>query len=255
MNWLQVRDFIVQKDPAASLVGVAQAQIEAVQREFGIALPSDYVEFLRTMGEESAGLQVFGETQIHSFSKLLRQLPPDGYPPERFFKVAYEAGRNAVAYLHTFLDLSRSDGSDAALVALETPLDPDETDFPEEALSFSETVTYRIFWLLDMAKREYNARVVAFGEEGWDASIPKLAATRILAESGFTLALPELPRVAALTGTSASALINIDDIVELVAIDIGGDSREALEALTERLVAGVPGAELRRAPTERTGEA
>src|SRR5712675_531622 len=123
IDWSRVIDFIARRAPtlASSLVGVAPSQIESVQAQFGIVFPSAYVDFLLTMGDERGSLRPFGETQVHAFSELVTELPPEDYPLRRFFKVAFEAQEYPIAIFDTYLDLTRSDGHDAPLVTFETP--------------------------------------------------------------------------------------------------------------------------------------
>ena len=54
LDWSRVMEFILQQDPglAASFVGVERSRIAAVEAQYGITLPTTYVDFLATMGEE-----------------------------------------------------------------------------------------------------------------------------------------------------------------------------------------------------------
>ncbi len=140
MDWSRVMAFMQQRDPAlvASLVGVPRPQIDAVQAQYRIQFPAVYVDFLQTMGEGSGGLTPFGNTQVHRFSELIAQLPPQDYPADRFFKVAFESDEMALACFDTYLDLARNDGDDSAIVRFESPLETPPAGLPEETLSLAE---------------------------------------------------------------------------------------------------------------------
>jgi len=254
IDWSRVIDFIAQRDVAlaSSLVGVEPSQIEAVQAQFGIELPSAYVNFLRTMGEETGILMPFGDTQVHAFSELIAEFPPDGYPPKRFFKVAFEASQYPVAVLDTYLDVTRSDGLDAPLVRFEIPLENERTELVEAPLSFAETVFYRMFWELDMIRRDFEATLVVQGLSPVDARATKDSAVTSLAELGFTMALPELVRVACLNRESSSLLISISDVNQLVAFRLSGDTREAIDIGMRDVLASCPGAVVSRPPSRRS---
>ncbi len=256
IDWSRVIDFIARRDAAlaASFVGVRPNQIDALQVEYGITLPSVYVDFIRTMGENSGELQPFGETQVHTFSELIEQLPPDGYPPKRFFKVAFEGDESSVTFLDIYLDLTRSDGHDAPLVMFETPFEPTD-DFREQYLSLVERLVYHIFQKLDVDRKRYGADIVVFGRDSRNGTEVKHAAVDVLTRSGFVAALPDLRRVGCLTRESVSVLISVSDTGNLVELEIGGDSLEATEEPVRDLLAAFPGAELSEPPAERTDEA
>jgi len=257
LEWSRVIDFIARRDAAlaSSFVGVRQSEIDAVQAQYRITLPSTYVDFLRTMGENSGELYPFGETYVHTFSALLEQLPPEDYPAERFFKVVFVAEEFAVDPIDTYLDLSRSDGHDAPLVEFEPPLGPNETNFSEDHLSFAERLIYNVFRRLDVDQRRYGADIVVFGRDPWNGTGIKQAALDVLIRSGFAAALPDLGRVGCLSRESVSVLISVSDKGKLVKFEMGGDSRDAIEQPVRDLLAAVPGAKLSGPPAERTDEA
>ncbi len=253
LEWAQVVDFIARQDPAlaAALVGANPRDVQAAQDRLGITLPVAYLDFLATMGEHSGPLHPFGESRIHAFSELL-DLPPDQAVPKRFFKIAVEGDSFAVAFLDTYLDLSRSDGYDAPTVTFETPVDPDHTDFAEDSLTFAERVVYHIFWSLDVSRREFGARVVIFNLDDWKGPTEKKAPVDLLVQAGFAHALPELPQVACLSQSSVSALLSLSSQSRLVAVDIGGDTRDAVTELVAGLLAQFPEANLQDAPARRS---
>ena len=248
LDWTRVTDFIARRDPelAASFKGVSRSDIDAVQRRLDVTLPSTYVDFLTTMGEASGILQPFGETQVHTFSDLVAQLPLSSYISKRFFKISFESDEFAVAFLDTYLDLSRSDGHDAPLVTFEEPTEPGRTDFPDESLTLTERLLYHIFWTLDTSGREYGARMVMFGANEKDA----IAA--VLGPAGFTKALPDVRRVTCLSRNSASALLSVSDDRGLVALELGADDSDELEGLVQQVLEQFPGANLQEPPARRS---
>ena len=254
--WSQVIDFIGRRDAelASSFVGVRQSEIDAVQAQYGISLPSAYVHFLRTMGENSGELHPFGNTYVHTFSELLEQLPPEDYPGDRFFKVAFVIEELAVDLIDIYLDLNRSDGYDSPLVSFEIPLEPNATNFSEDRLSFAEKLVYRVFRKLDVDRKRYGATIVVFGGDPGNLRGTKQAALNVLMRSGFAAALPELQRLGCLTRESVSMLISISDARKLIRVEMGSDRRDAIEELVRDLLAAFPGAQLSAPPAERTDQ-
>jgi hypothetical protein len=245
IDWARVVDFIAQRDPAlaASFVGVDRQRIAAVESQFGITLPSAYVDFLLTMGENSGTLEPFGESRGHAFSELLEELPSQGYPPTRLFKFSFESNPIAEAYFDTYLDLARTDGEDAPIVSFEPPLPADTSKVPDEPLSFRETLFDRICWKLDVARKDYGARIFVFADDPESRLEIKQQGTRVLTALGFTWTLPDLRRVACLSRGAMSALITDSDTSELVDFRLGGDNIEEVDMVAQQLVAVFPGAD------------
>lgn len=244
MNWSQVVDFIKGRDPelASSLIGVSQSEIDAVQAQYRIVLPSIYVDFLRTMGEDSGKLSPFGKTYSHTFSQLVDELPPEGYPPERFFKVAMAREEFNVDLIDIYLDLTRSDGDDAPLVMFETSLKPAPTHINEYYLTFAERLVYRVFWQLDVSRRQFREDVLVRGKDASESSEVKQTAVAVLTRSGFSAPLPDRRRVGCMTAESASVLTSISGSARQVKFQVGGDGRDALDGPVRELLAAFPGA-------------
>jgi hypothetical protein len=256
VDWQALVEFIHGKDPGLvpSFRGVPRRDIDACEAEYSIRLPSSYVDFLLTMGEDSGGLEPFGPTQVHTFSELLALLPPDGYAGQRFFKVAFESDPMALAVLDTFLDLARSDGQDAPLIRFETGVNavPEVNDSDH---TFGESVTRRVFSRLELNRRSYGAMIFVKSRNPADALAIKKTSTELLAQSGLQLALPDLKRVACLSRDSASALVVVDDETKLVDLQLGADNLGAVEILVEALLAGLPDSELVEPPDRRPQQA
>lgn len=244
--------FVAREDAAAaaSCVGVPPGEIDAVQRRYGIVLPSNYVDFLRVMGQSSGGLRVFGATYHHAFSSLLAQRPSTDYPTNRFFKVAFESDRMAVSFEDLYLDLTRSDGIDAPLVRFEVPLEPDD-EVEDVFLTLSEKVIRELFWELVMVRTKYAGTVLVFGDDTSAGPGVKEAATTLLAGLGFSPSLPDMPRIACLRRGPVSVLIEISEELELVGFRLGGDQHDEVQAVAQALLDGIPGAEMNKPPTPR----
>lgn len=247
IDWAHVMEFIAQQDAAlaASCAGVARREINAIERQCGITLPSNYVDFLQMMGESSGSLRPFGETRIHTFSSLIERLPSAEYQTDRFFQVAFESDQMAMAFDDFYLDLTRSNGHDSPLVTFELEND---SNFRDDPLSFTERVVEEVFWTLSVERQEFGAKVLMFDQE--PAQRTKQTATHFLEERGFAARLSDLPQVACLTCDTASILITIKR--NLVTFEFGGGSRQSIESPLRQLLAAFPDASLRESPTRRS---
>jgi hypothetical protein len=251
VDWSAILAFIAERDPdiAASCVGVPRSHVEAVERQCGISLPANYVNFLEVMGERSGGLHLFGFVRDHRFSHLVSQLPSTFYPMQQYFRVAAEVDMSAPSFEDVFIDLSRSDGNDGALVRFELPWSLD-SEVEEEPLSVTEKPIYEIAWQVDVAPKPFGAKLLLFeGGPSGDPQRTKHDASNILRRIGFVTILPDLPRVSCVAHGPISILISIDE--ELVAFEFGGDNRETVETPVAALLAAFPGAVLQEAPSRR----
>jgi hypothetical protein len=246
-------EFITRRDAeiANSCAGVARSQIEAIERQCEIALPSNYVNFLQTMGESSGGLNLFGFTYAHQFSRLIRQLPSTSDLTQRYFRVAMESDPSAPAFEDIYLDLQRSDQHDGPLVRISRPLNPD-SEIEEWPLSVTEKIIYELAWQIDVSRMPFGAKVLAFkGGASRNPRKTKDDAVKVLREVGFAASLPELPRAACMAKPASSVLIAIDE--DLVTFELGGTSREVVEGAVNVLLSAQLGAVLYGPPARRTG--
>jgi hypothetical protein len=174
---------------------------------------------------------------------LLEELPPQGYDPTRLFKFSFESNPIAEAYFDTYLDLARSDGDDAPIVSFEAPLPADTSGVPDEPLSFRETFFDRVFWRLEVARKDYGARIFVFADDPESRLEIKQQSVSALTALGFTPTLPDLRRVACLSRGATSVLITDSDTSELVDFRLGGDGVDEVDAVAQHLVAAFPGAD------------
>jgi hypothetical protein len=254
IDWPSLLDFMRKRDAAlvASFRGVARTEIDAMERECSVRLPSNYVSFLQTMGEDSGALYFFGPSQVHQFSALREMLPPDGYAGERFFKVSFESDELSLAFLDHFLDMQRSDGIDAPLVRFETGDDVmpavDDIDW-----TFGEEVIACVFREIELWRRTCHAKLNIFrGFESLETLLSKQTATDALLRYGLRHALTKLKRVAAFSLDELSALVTVPDSTNALNIELASDDLDTLKKLAEWLCAQLPSLELVEPPLKRS---
>lgn len=252
IDWKALLEYMLNADAAlvSTLRGVPRREIEVVEDECSVSLPSNYVNFLLSMGEDSGELRPFGPTQVHTFSKLREMLPPEDYSGDRFFKVAFESDDLALAYLDTFLDLGSSDGMDARVVQFETGEDVipavEGVDW-----TFGESLIECVFSDLELRRRSYGAKVVGASADLAYALQLKETAADILGRHGFRHALTGLKRVGAFSLDHASALLTVSDPTNLLNIKLASDDLVSLEKLIALLLAELPSSELAELPLKR----
>lgn len=251
IDWTKIVGYVAGKAPAivASLRGVSRRDIEASQQRYGVRFPASYAEFLALMGEDSGQLEPLGATQSHRFSDLMRYFPPQGYPWKRLFKVSYETNTNALVFMGKFLDWMDADADDARVVEFEQG-DANAAVLPGD-LTFGETVVKEIFTGLEVYVTRYASTVSIESQSAAHDLEIKSAAVDLLVRLGFTLVMPDLPRVACLNRGSISVMVIPYRSLRAITVSIGGATLLELEEFVADLTAQLPGADVLQPPFEQ----
>jgi hypothetical protein len=248
MTWESLADFIRAEDPAlaASLRGVPGDRVRLIEREYRLQLPEMYRQFLFAMGDYSDRLNLFGPQRIQRFEDLVAQLPSRLYPVQRYFKIAAAIDANSeISPADYFLDLSRSDGVDAPIVAFQDTDDAELDVFDparvrDTPFTFSEQATNSFFTVL-VLQRATAAATVAVGP--FDDVRSRATVVDVLGLMGFTPPLPPQGRVIPLRRGTLGALINDwESDLAGVTIALGADDTVELEVVLDQLLARFPDA-------------
>jgi hypothetical protein len=251
IDWPQIVDYISSRDPTlvTSFRGVPQADIDLCERRFSVKLPASYVDFLLRMGEDSGALRPLGATQSHRFSELMADFPPEGYPAGRLFNVSFETDPSALVVMGTFLDMADVDANDARLVEFE-PGDEDTPITPGD-FTFGEFVVQEIFTGLELYLTRYAATVLLHSQSTDDGLGRAAAAGALLGRLGFTLVMPDLPRVSCWRRDTISVMVAAYRNLQTVHVGIGCNRFSEIEAFAAEVTASLPGAILLQAPFEQ----
>jgi hypothetical protein len=248
MTWEPLANFIRDEDPAlaASLRGVPRERVELIEQEYQLRLPETYRRFLFAMGEDSDGLDLFAPHRVQRFEDLVAQLPSRIYPRQRYFKIA--AAIDATSEISPddyFLDLSRSDGVDAPIVAFQDTDDAEIDVFDparvrDTPFTFSEQATNSFFTVL-VLQRTATAATVAVGPlEDLGSTAAVVDVFRLM---GFTPVLPSQGRVITLRRGTLGALLNAwESDFRGVSIALGGQDTVEFEVVLDQLLARFPDA-------------
>lgn len=248
MDWNALSAFVRAEAPdfAASLQGVAPEAVERVEQESGVRLPLNYRQFVTTMGIEAAGFYLFGPGHSQKFNELAAELPAETYPGHRYFKIAFPVDESAISPPDYFLDLSRSDGVDAAVVVFEDVGDFRPENVRDLDFTFGEQVARRLFTFLVLERALERATVVlgsltrAQGEES------KREILALLDRAGFSRVLPQLLRVGCLRRRDVYAMVDEHAEGLSVVVSLGSQDAVALTALLDQLRDRFPQAAMRR---------
>src|SRR5262249_46740754 len=129
----------------AALEGVTPDEIARVEREYQIRLPDSYRQFVLNMGANSAGFHLFGPTQNQRFPDVAAQVPDESYPTQEYFKIARADDERMINAPDHFLDLRRSDGMDAPIVAFEADEEFTLENVRDYGFTFLEQADRRLF--------------------------------------------------------------------------------------------------------------
>ncbi len=159
IQWTDVDVFIDARDPSfrASTVGVPRDEIAECEEALGVELPHMYVDFLCAMGESCGAFGPFGAFQVCNFYQLFEDFPPETYPYDKYFKVAFDNDRSIVVHLDTFIDLKNSDGHDAQLVVFEDFGEFSEDSIRPQGFTLVEQLTRRVFDFFELRRHAHRS--------------------------------------------------------------------------------------------------
>jgi hypothetical protein len=242
-RWADLRAFIDARAPTywSSTKGVPRDEIAAGEEAAGVKLPRLYVDFLADIGAESGGLKPFGASQTCCFDRIMAELPAEGYPGDRYFKVAIEEDTSLVCFLDTFLDLARSDGHDAPLVQFEDIGMFEEDMVTSQGFTLAEQLTRRVFDFVVLEPRPHKTSLGIYNlKTPEDVERQRQLLYQLLAKMGLTTVLPPEPRVACFHSDKLSALVRFLTEVHSFAVTLGAVDKKVAKAAVEQLRDHVP---------------
>lgn len=221
--------------------GVSREEISLCEKDCGIVLPSLYVDFLMTMGADTGRFRPFGATQVCNFYALIEQLPAEGYPGEKFFKIAFENNPGEITPYDFFLDLGGSDSHDAPLVRIESSIEYEAGDERKVGFTLLEWLSDQVFHYFENSLHPHIRTVYLSPPSASALKQCMQQAIALLSRMGLEPALPLMPRVVCLRGESLSALVELDETTRGVSVGFGADGPTKLRLAIEQLVDGLPG--------------
>ncbi|WAS91095.1 SMI1/KNR4 family protein [Nannocystis punicea] len=229
---------------AEAFVGVSPEQIARCEELCSATLPTLYREFLAAMGGDCGAFHPFGIGQLCDFEALVQRLPAANYPGDRYFRVSFESSPAAITYYDIFLDLRRSDGTDAPLVRFEDDEEFSADAVQEVGFTLGEELARSAFEQFEVVRRPASKRLAIFAESvaGLAAAARRIAAQ--LRERGLAEALPGLPRIVCLHSESLSVLIERREALGLLQVVVGAKTARAASGLVEVLLAEYPEARM-----------
>jgi hypothetical protein len=255
MSWHDLLAFIRTRDASYldSVRGVSPQDVALCEQNCAIELPRLYVGFLTTMGEDTGAFWPFGARQNCRFYDLIEMLPAEDYPGSRFFKIAFEDDPSAITHYDLFLDLARSDGEDAALVRFEDSGAFAHEGVHEVGFTLQEWFNARFFDYFEVYRRPRTRTVFISPPPASGVEQCMRQALGLLSKMGLESALPLMPRVACLGGSSLSASVELHETTRGVSVDLGADDPTELRVTIEQLVDGLPGARAVEWESPRSG--
>lgn len=237
MEWADLLAFIQKKEPTylQTVRGIPRTEITRIETTYSIILPKIYVDFVETMGASFGAFEPFGGTQICEFPALVRELPSESYPQDRFFKVSIDDSPGAIGSYDTFLDLRRSDGCDAPLVWFEDVIPFSPGSVEDFGYSLGEWLTLQVFDTFELDRRPHIVTVSIVFETGHEQKQNRPVVLDILGKMGFRPALPPLPAVTCLQRPSCSARFRPANTVDGLSIRMGAENRRDLDIMIEQL--------------------
>lgn len=246
MDWPELMSFIDARDPdyRTMVEGVPPDAIDTCQQGLGIVLPRLYVDFLLGMGSDTGTFRPFGATQSCSFYQLIEELSPEDYPTDRYFRISLETDTSEIEWYDHYLDLTRSDGEDAALVRFERGLlfpDLEQEGVQDVGFTFGEQLARRAFDSFELRRRPFGRALGLLIKPGEQIDARVRAVVDVLKRMGFGPVLSPLPRVACLRREGSSALFEVRTATMSMGVIIGGDEHNVVAVAVEQFLDALPG--------------
>lgn len=241
-------------DFLAKAEGVERAELARWEARFGLTLPRIYVDLMRTMGRSSGAFNPLGAYE-HRLDPLAEQWAwlaeeePAPYPRDQFFLVGFDPDPSAISPFELFLDLSRGDGADAALVEMGSNGVYEADARHDIRQTLGELLAERTLTYFELSARPVHGGLLILGDPANQSSI-KNEVVRQLRDLGGSLLPPDLAGVTCLRLASTSVLVSLGAGQDWVTVAVAGDAREDVAALVSRLHASWP----RSTPRSMSGD-
>ncbi|MCY1065239.1 hypothetical protein OV090_10735 [Nannocystis sp. RBIL2] len=209
---------------------------------------------MRTMGRSSGDFNPLGQYE-HRLDPLaehwawMAEEEPAPYPRDRFFLVGFEPDPSAISPFELFLDLSRGDGVDAALVEMGSNGVYEADARHDLGQTLGELLAEQVLTSFELSAWPERSGLLIFGDEPRLPSI-KSEVVQQLRDLGGSLLPPDLAGVTCLRLAGTSVLVSLEARLGCVAVAIAGNAREDVAALLNRLRASWP----RSTPRSMSGD-
>jgi len=244
VGWGDIGAFIARRSPAAALgfSGVSRDEIAQTEVRCGVTLPTLYRDFLAAMGREHGDFFPLGDSYACDFDTLVEQIPAANYPIDRYFKVGYEADPEAVTYYDIFLDLRRSDGSDAPLVRFEDDEWFDQEAVKEIGFSLADQLVRSAFEHFELRRRGTSRAVSIHFESATELTRAMREICAQMRASALADVFPATPRVACLGDDTVSVSIKGYMQLSVLYVSIGALATKSASRIVEGLLDRFPDA-------------
>ncbi|MCY1059071.1 SMI1/KNR4 family protein [Nannocystis sp. SCPEA4] len=238
----------------ATAEGVERAELARWEARFGLALPRIYVDLMRTMGGSSGAFNPLGAYEhrlepLAEYWAWMAEEEPAPYPRDQYFLIGFDPDPSAISPFELFLDLSRGDGADAALVEMGSNGVYGADARHDIGQTLGELLAERTLTFFELSDRPERSGLLIFGDEPTLPSI-KADVVKQLRDMGGSPVPPDLAGVTCLRFAGTSVLVSLGARQGWVAVAIAGNAREDGVALLNRLRASWP----RSTPRSMSGD-
>ncbi|WAS95767.1 SMI1/KNR4 family protein [Nannocystis punicea] len=237
-RWDDIRAFISRRSPerARAFVGVPREEIAQFEARYAIALPALYRDFLATMGKDHGDFYPLGDHYACDLDTLVEQLPGSNYPHDQYHKIGHEADPEAIAEYDLFLDLRRSDGSDAPLVRFE-----DDEWFNLEAVkevgfTLADQLVRSAFAPFELRRRRKVREVSIFFESAEELGPAMRQIAAQMHALGLVDVMPGTQKVACLGDDTVSLSIQEYTQLSILYVSIGAMAAKSANRIAEGLL-------------------
>ena len=222
-------------DVAQALVGVPLHTIETIERALRITFPGIYRAFLEAMGEDTGPFNAVGASHSTRMSELLAVVPGPQERTSRYWRISIERHLMQDQAVDYYLDLSKSDGADAELVAFEHPPDSPLEIGTSLGLTFYEHLRVRMFHQYVTAHPSAHYSVHVSRRTPDELAALQQTARDVLLAGGFTELHPYPGRVAFFRKEAYAVAVRQFEQTQAIAAFIEGSTPLRALEVSERL--------------------
>ena len=248
MDWHALFDFMSARGRtfAQRAIGVPADAVSMVEHNCGVQLPTFYVDFLKSAGEDPDRFTPFGPGQDTDFYELVKLLPTERYPCERYWRITRHIDTSVDVHESLFLALERAEPGSTPLVTIALNYSFDPAMVEDLGITLEDAFVGGAFRIFEIEPKPSRMAVHAFADTREETLESAEEARRVLAAMGLQRTFGPTPRFTCFADGQRAASVEVESET-MVEISIGAESLARSGSMAEALTATLPNAHVHTA--------